>query len=71
MWRHLRNICPLLGVVRPRLVFLHVLLIVSIMVEIEGLRHRVNGTNDTKLVITDNGKEADQRLDKHDKYVLL
>lgn len=41
------------------------------MVEIEGLRHRVNGTNDTKLVITDNGKEADQRLDKHDKYVLL
>jgi delta24(24(1))-sterol reductase len=32
----------------------------------EGLRQRANGVNATKLVISENGKQTDQRLDKHE-----
>jgi delta24(24(1))-sterol reductase len=31
----------------------------------DGLRHRANGT---KIVVTESGKETDQRLDKHETY---
>lgn len=36
----------------------------------EGLRHRTNATgNTTKVVITEKGREIDQRLDKHETFV--
>ena len=38
------------------------------MVEIgsEGLRYRPNGTSTPKLIVTENGKQTDQRLDTHE-----
>lgn len=35
----------------------------------EGLRRRANGANTDKVLITEEGKETDQRLDKHETYV--
>lgn len=38
----------------------------------DGLRQRANATgNGTKLATTEQGREIDQRLDKHESYVAL